>query len=97
MNSENNSGMRVGIEYKLPLWGILVTLGTGFVMLVGQFYNVQTLTATVQELQIIVKSGNTAFSVLSSEMALQKFRIGTMESDLAQIKEILRQQGKGGK
>ena len=91
--SDQNPGANVSIDYKLPLWGIVSAVGGGFVLLVGLFYNVSSLTASMKDLQVTVQAGNTAYSVLSGEMALQKFRLGTVEADLGQIKEMIRQQG----
>ena len=93
MSDPSNPGARVGVDLNLPLWGIISAVGGGFILLVGLFYNVSSLTASMKDLQITVQAGNTAYSVLSGEMALQKFRLGTVEADLGQIKELIRQQG----
>jgi len=81
---------------KVPLWGLISAAGAGFVLFAGLYFNVQSLTEAVRELQITVKSGNTSVSVLTSEMALLKFRTGTLEADVARINEIQRN-SRGGK
>lgn len=86
----------VTLEMKIPLWGVMTVIGSGVLLIMGLYFNVQALTVAVNELQITVKSGNTAFSVLSGEMSLQKFRLGSVETDLARLNEMFRQQ-QGGK
>ena len=94
MNNETaeNTGARVVFDLKIPLWGLLSATGAGFILFAGLYFNVQALTEAVRELQITVKSGNTSVSVLSSEMALIKFRVGTLETDALRINEAIRNQ-----
>ena len=91
-----DAGARVTVDMKVPLWGLISAAGAGFVLFAGLYFNVQSLTEAVRELQITVKSGNTSVSVLTSEMALLKFRTGTLEADVARINEIQRN-SRGGK
>lgn len=81
---------QVRFDLNLPLWGILTATCAGFVLFAGLYFNVQALTEAVRELQITVKSGNTSVSVLSSEVALIKFRVGTLETDALRINEAIR-------
>lgn len=81
---------RISVDFRLPLWGMLTAAGAGFILFAGLYFSVQALTEAVRELQITVKSGNTSVSVLSSEVALLKFRVGTLEVDVQRINESLR-------
>lgn len=83
-------GARVVVDMKIPMWGLITAVGAGFVLFAGLYFNVQSLTEAVRELQVTVKSGNTSVSVLSSEVALLKFRVGTLEVDVQRINESLR-------
>lgn len=77
------------MEFTLPLWGVLTAAGTGFVMLVGLFFNVAALTASVKDLQITVQAGNTAYSSLSGRATLLEFRV---DSNSVEIKRLTAQQ-----
>jgi len=79
----------------LPLWGIISAAGAGFVLFASLYFSVQSLTDAVRELQVTVKSGNTSVSVLTSEMALLKFRVGTIESDMTRVNDAMRNNTKG--
>ena len=79
-------GTRVAMDFTLPLWGVITVVGGGFVMLVGLFFNVTALTASVRDLQITVQAGNTAYSSLASRTTLLEFRA---ENNAAEIKQIL--------
>jgi hypothetical protein len=64
----------------------------------GLYFNVQALTSAVQELQITVKAGNSALVSVSSENAMQNFRLGAIEAEQARMNDLLRGlQIKGGK
>ena len=98
--SEQNSGANVSIDYKLPLWGIVSAVGGGFVLLVGLFYNVSTLSqnskdaaANLKDLQIAVQAGNTANASVAARTQLLEWRVDTNTADL----KVLMRQSKGGK
>ena len=82
-----NPSARITLDLKVPLWGVASALCAGFVLFAGLYFNVQALTEAVRELQITVKTGNTSVSVLSSEVALIKFRVGSLEAN-----EVIRNQ-----
>ena len=88
----DNPSARVTLDLRVPLWGVISATGAGFILFAGLYFNVQALTEAVRELQITVKSGNTSVSVLSSEVALIKFRVGTLETDALRINEAIRNQ-----
>jgi hypothetical protein len=90
-------GARFTIDLKVPLWGMLCAAGAGFVLFASLYFSVQALTDAVRELQITVKSGNTSVSVLTSENALLKFRVGSIESDMVRVNEYMRSNQKGSK
>lgn len=83
---------RVVFDLKIPLWGVISASCAGFVLFASLYFSVQALTEAVKDLQITVKSGNTSVSVLSSETALLKFRVGTLETDALRVNEMLRSQ-----
>ena len=90
--SPDMSGARVSVDLKLPLWGMITAAGAGFALFASLYFSVQALTDAVRELQITVKSGNTSVSVLTSEVALLKFRVGTIESDMVRVNDSVRGQ-----
>lgn len=83
----DNPSARITLDLKVPLWGVISASCAGFVLFAGLYFNVQALTEAVRELQITVKTGNTSVSVLSSEVALIKFRVGSLEAN-----EVIRNQ-----
>lgn len=87
-------GARITVDMKVPLWGMLGVAGAGLLLFASLYFSVQALTDAVRELQITVKSGNTSVSVLTSEMALLKFRVGTIEADVARINDATRSNSK---
>jgi hypothetical protein len=89
---QNPPSAQVRFDLNLPLWGLISAAAAGFMCFAGLYFNVQALTEAVKELQITVKSGNTSVSVLSSEVALIKFRVGTLETDALRINEAIRNQ-----
>lgn len=86
-------GTRVAMDFTLPLWGVITAVGGGFVMLVGLFFNVAALTASVKDLQITVQAGNTAYSSLASRATLLEFRV---QNNADELKRLASQLHKGG-
>src|SRR6185436_15148967 len=80
------------IDFRIPLWGLMTTAGVVGWGLTSMWFSVQQLVRTVDDLQITVKSGNTSVSVLASEVALLKFRLGTTEEDIKRLNEMVRTQ-----
>jgi len=66
---------RVTIDYSVPLWGVLSVLGVGLLVLVGMYFNGLATQKAVEELQILVKSGNNSVNLLDREVNLLKFRV----------------------
>ena len=86
MSERNTTAtQRVGIDFKLPLWGVICAAGTGFVLLAGMYFNVAALTASVKDLQITVQAGNTAYSSLASRTTLLEFRVENNASELQRL------------
>ena len=73
------------MDFTLPLWGVITAVSTGFVMLVGLFFNVAALTASVKDLQITVQAGNTAYSSLSGRATLLEFRADNLTEEIKRI------------
>lgn len=80
------------MDFTLPLWGVITAVGGGFIMLVGLFYNVAALTASVKDLQITVQAGNTAYSSLSSRATLLEFRVQNNADELKRLANQVNQQ-----
>ena len=77
---------KVGVDFTLPLWGVLCVLGSGFVLLVGMYFNLTSLTQSVKDLQITVQAGNNAYSTLASRATLLEFRVENNSDELKAIK-----------
>ena len=82
---ETKVNQRVGVDFQLPLWGIMCAAGSGFVLLVGMYFNVAQLTASVKDLQITVQAGNSAYSSLASRTTLLEFRVDNNTSEIKRI------------
>ena len=78
---------RVGMDFTLPLWGVLTATGAGFVLLVGMYFNLAYLTNSVKELQITVQAGNAAYSSLASRTKLLEFRVDNNTGEIKRIAE----------
>lgn len=85
MQNNQLPGPRVGMDFTLPLWGVLTAIGAGFTMLVGLFFNVAALTNSVKDLQITVQAGNTAYSSLASRATLLEFRVQDNSDELKRL------------
>lgn len=84
---DTTATQRVGMDFTLPLWGVVCAAGTGFVLLVGMYFNVAALTTSVKELQITVQAGNTAYSTLASRTALLEFRVDNNAAEIRRVSE----------
>lgn len=84
------------VDFKIPLPWLLSGVIACLWSLISMWFGIQQLVGTVNDLQITVKSGNTSVSVLSSEMALQKFRLDKLEVDVMRNNEIIHN-GRTGK
>jgi hypothetical protein len=82
---QQHTSTRVTIDYSVPLWGVLCVLGVGLLALIGMYFTGLQTQKAVEELQILMKSGNKSVTVLSSEVNLLKFRVDTHDSTLKQL------------
>jgi len=75
------------IDFKIPLPYLLG--GVTFISwaVISMYFAVQTLIASVADLQVTVKSGNVSSSVLAGEVSLLRFRVETIEADLKSRKQ----------
>lgn len=83
------------VDMRIPLWGVLGGLAVGMGMAATLWFSNLQLVETVRDLKIAVQSGNTSVGVLSSETALLKFRVGTVEEEQKRQSEILRNLPRG--
>jgi hypothetical protein len=98
MITSEDTGARISVDFKLPLWGLLCAAGVGCLLVAGLYFNVQALTAAVTDLQTTVKAGNAAMVSVASENAMQNYRLGAIETEQLRMNELLRSaQIKGGK
>ena len=78
------------IDFRLPIiWLIGGVSGLAFT-LIGMWFSVDRLVGNVADLKIVVTSGNTSISTLTSEVSLLKFRASTIEDDNKRINELIR-------
>ncbi len=89
-SAERTATLSRMVDMRIPLWGVLCALGSGVVLAVTLWLTTQQLVATVNELKITVTSGNTSVSVMTSEIALIKFRLSIVEENAK-----MQAQGKG--
>lgn len=82
---ETTSTQKVGVDFTLPLWGVLCVLGSGFVLLVGMYFNLTSLTQSVKDLQITVQAGNNAYSTLANRTTLLEFRVENNSDELKRL------------
>lgn len=73
------------IDLKIPLAWLLSIAGTLAWVLISMWFTLNQLVVLVADLQISVKSGNSAYQVLASEQALINYRMGTVEARLKTI------------
>lgn len=78
------------VDMRIPLWGVLTVLAAGMGTAATLWFTTQQLVESVKDLKIAVQSGNTSVSVLASESALLKFRLGAVEDELKRQAEVLR-------
>ena len=89
-----NASTRITVDYSVPLWGGLSVLGAGLLTLVAMYFTGVQTQRSVEELQILVKSGNTSVSVLSGEVALIKFHVDGHDAVLKEMQTEQRIQRK---
>lgn len=73
------------IDFRIPLPYLLSIAGFIGAGMVSMWFNVAALVRTTEELQITVKAGNLASSVMTGQVELLKFRIGINEEDIKRI------------
>lgn len=83
------------VDMRIPLWGMLASLAAGMGMAATLWFSNQQLVESVRDLKIAVQSGNTSVGVLSSETALLKFRVGTIEDEQKRQAEAIRNLPRG--
>lgn len=91
--ADNNPSAKVTLEMKIPLWGAMTVLGSGVVALIGLYFQMQMMTASVVEVQATLKNNNTAVSGLLAEQSLIKYRLNAVESDVARLNDLVRKDG----
>jgi hypothetical protein len=99
MNTRQDDGAGVSfsrmVDMRIPLWGVMTALAAGIGMAATLWFTTQQLVDSVKDLKIAVNSGNTSVSVLTSELALLKFRVSTHDEELKRLNELQRSMQKG--
>ena len=75
------------VDMKMPLHWLLGVAGAVGWALVSMYFSVGQLVTQMTELQIAVKSGNNSVTAVAGELALQKFRLQSVE-DSAKRNEV---------
>jgi hypothetical protein len=85
------------VDLRIPL--VYLISGSGFVAwtLVSMYFTINQLVVAVEDLKIIVNSGNASMTALTGEVALLKFRMSNAEDDLRRLNEVMRNANKGVK
>jgi multidrug efflux pump subunit AcrA (membrane-fusion protein) len=86
---QENTVVKLGrvIDFRLPLpWllGGVIAVSWAFI---SMYFAVQTLVASVADLQVTVKSGNVSSSVLAGEVSLLRYRVESIEDELKARKQ----------
>jgi hypothetical protein len=77
------------IDFKIPLHWLLVTMAGLAWALVSMWFSLNQLVGLVSDLQVDVKAGNGSTNVISSELALIKFRTSNNETEILLLKKKL--------
>lgn len=85
------------IDFKILLPWLLGGVTAIAWAVISMYFAVQTLIASMADLQITVKSGNVSSSVLAGEVSLLKFRITNIEAEQTRINDALQRRLGGGK
>lgn len=75
------------VNMAIPLPWLLSTAVAIVWALVTTYFTVNQLVRTVEDLQITVRSGNTAVVTLQSEQAVMRIRFENLESTVKRIQE----------
>jgi hypothetical protein len=85
------------VDFKLPLYWLITGLVAGLWTLISMWFSLSQLVKTVAELQTTINSNNSSVNLVISETTLLKFRQTAVETELARINEILRNQQRNPK
>lgn len=78
----SRAGQVVGVDFVIPLWGVISVLGGGFVLLVGMFFNISAMQVSMKELQTSLVTKNAEHSALASRLTLLEFRMQNNTEEL---------------
>jgi hypothetical protein len=88
-NDREAPGITRLIDFKIPLHWLLVTMAGLAWALISMWFSLNQLVGLVSDLQVDVKSGNGSTNVISSELALIKFRTSSNETEILLLKKKL--------
>ena len=77
------------VDVKIPLWGLLCSLGTAAFFIVSMWFTTNQTAAEVRDLKIDVKAGNSQVTTLAGEQALLRFRMENLEGELRLVKNAM--------
>lgn len=78
------------IDMRIPLVWLMTGAFTVAGILAGMYYTLQQVQHDMQEMKVLLKSNDGAAQELKQEMAVQKFRLTSMENELAALKGAAR-------
>lgn len=76
------------IDMRIPLVWLMTGAFTVAGILAGMYYTLQQVQHDMQEMKVILKSGDAQGRLLEKELEVQKFRIGSIEQELAALKAL---------
>ena len=68
------------VDFRIPLPWLLSGFGAAVILLASMYFQMQTMSDNLKNLQITVQSGNTSWATLASKQALLEYRIEALEA-----------------
>lgn len=72
---------RVSIDFKVPLWSLVVVAAIGVTSLVAMYYQLQQVGIDVNEMKSTVRTVNSSTIQLAQDLAVLKFRMDKLEQE----------------
>lgn len=76
---KTTTGLSRMVDMRIPLWGLLTVLGTGVMLLVILWFNVQQLMISMADVQLTLKAGNSQATANAIEIATIRLRLENAE------------------
>jgi hypothetical protein len=79
------------VDMRIPLWGILSSVGALVMLLINMWLSVQQLTVAMVDVQATLKAGNTAAQANDKELVRMQGRMEMMEQTQKDLQQQLMQ------